>query len=138
MVSRCVRGCANSGRSVARHAGQHLAGARRKSPCGQSSSRIRTPRPELHLAVYKSRHDHAAGCVDLARLSRGTQILNPAGRTGFDNTPLANQQSAIRNNAQIAQFRAAPRPCRAAKSNKLARAADQDRFGLRGTLELAR
>ena len=137
MVSSGARGRAHRGRSVACHAGQHVAGTLGKSSCGQTSARIWIFRPQLHPAVYESRHDQASGCIDFERTPRGTQILNPAGGTSFDNSPVTDQQSTIRNNTQIAQFRAAPRSFRAAKSNKLARAADQDCFGLGDTLELA-
>ena len=136
MVSRGARGRAHRSRSMACHAGQNLARFRRKSPCGQSTEPrpSSAPRwilgPKLRPAVYKSRHDHATGRVDLECASRGTQILHPARRAGLGNASIADQQSPVRNNIQIAQFRAATRSCRAAQRNKLVRPADQNRFGL--------
>jgi len=65
------------------------------------------PDPRLHPAVYKSRHDHAAGCVDLECCRAGPKFSTLRVGPASTNSPLADQQSTIRNNAQIAQF--APR-----------------------------
>ena len=139
MVSRSAGGRTHCGRSMACHAGQNLAGAGRESPCGQrpNSARAWTFGPQLHPAVYKSRHDHAAGCVDLGCPSRGVQILDAAGKAGLGNASVADQQCPIRNNTEITQFRTAPRSGRAAQSDQLARPADQHRFGFCDTLEWA-
>jgi len=62
----------------------------------------------MGVAVDESRHDHAAGGVDLLGLSREGKILQPSTGSDFLDKAVDNQDSAVMNEPQMASVRPAP------------------------------
>ncbi len=87
------------------------------------------PENQVRVAIDESRHDHAAGCIDLSRAFRSGEGFHFAAGAGCLDASVANEHCAVAYQAKIAQRRAAPRAGRSSQGEKLARSSQQDCAG---------
>lgn len=79
----------------------------------------------MRVAVDKTRHHYASIRADLDSAPRERQVFEPPGGADFHQHTVANQQSAVLDNAKLVEFSPTPGCLRTAKSEKLARSPDE-------------
>ena len=79
---------------------------------------------QVRVAVDETRHHHAAGGVDLFGAARFGQVLQAAARSDLLQNAVADQNSAVRDNAKFLEGRTAAWSFGAAQGKQLARAPD--------------
>jgi len=65
---------------------------------------------QVRVAVDKSGHDHAPGSIDFDGAASGVQVLYSTRGTDLHDNAVTYEQGAIRDDAEILQAGAAPRP----------------------------
>lgn len=85
---------------------------------------------EMRMRIDETGKNNTSAEVEPARAVGFAEAFDAAARPNADDTPVANQQRAIANDAQIAK-RAATARCRAAQSDQFGASGDEDVFRLR-------